>query len=194
MDTNKPQAVGASQSGCNTNSTLGNKSQDEGGKKKRKKKRGRRRGKKDVILNFAKTTRQRTSNHGAPNDRDSSEAASMSNKNESPPVDTKQHAPIKIGKGKLSLKTSVQDYGGNLNLPANITQREYETTGQFLKRLNRLVAKAKVEANLDDRFDMDISKGDVIASKVNAKKVHTRKPDIDKTELKFGHRKRRARR
>lgn len=59
---------------------------------------------------------------------------------------------------KLSLATSSKDYGGNLELPEKVKQREYETTGQFFRRLDRLVAKAKVEASMESRFDMNLNK------------------------------------
>lgn len=78
------------------------------------------------------------------------------------------------GKGKLSLKTSSKDYDGNLGLPEKVVQREFETTGQFLKRLDRLVAKAKVEASMETRFDMTLKKDD--REKVqNFNKEHRRK-------------------
>lgn len=59
----------------------------------------------------------------------------------------------------MSLTTSSRDYGSNLGLPDKIEQREFETTGQFFRRLDRLVAKARVEANLEARFDMTLPKG-----------------------------------
>lgn len=34
-----------------------------------------------------------------------------------------------------------------------ISKRKYETTGQYLRRLDRLAAKAKLEAAMDDKFD-----------------------------------------
>lgn len=69
-----------------------------------------------------------------------------------------QNDQVKKTKGKLALKTGNKDYGGNLGLPEKIVQREFETTGQFFRRLDRLVAKAKVEANLDSRFDTTLGK------------------------------------
>lgn len=51
-------------------------------------------------------------------------------------------------RGRLSLATNSQDYGGSLGLPDKVVQREHETTGQFFRRLDRLVAKTKVEARL----------------------------------------------
>lgn len=39
-----------------------------------------------------------------------------------------------------------------------IRQRQFETTGQFFRRLDRLIASAKEEANLEARFDITLSK------------------------------------
>jgi len=63
-----------------------------------------------------------------------------------------------MGKGKLSITTSNKDYGGNLGLPDKVKQREFETTGQFFRRLDRLIAKAKVEASMESRFDITLGK------------------------------------
>lgn len=39
-----------------------------------------------------------------------------------------------------------------------VKKRKSETTGQYFRRLERMVAKAKVEANLETRFDVKIPK------------------------------------
>lgn len=39
-----------------------------------------------------------------------------------------------------------------------IKKGKFETTGQYFRRIDRLVAIAKVEANLETRFDVSISK------------------------------------
>ena len=39
-----------------------------------------------------------------------------------------------------------------------VKKRKFETTGQYLRRIDRMVAIAKVEANLESRFDVTISK------------------------------------
>lgn len=59
------------------------------------------------------------------------------------------------GDGKMCLSTNSKDYSGAIDLPEKVSQREFETTGQFFRRLDRLVAKAKVEANMGARFDLD---------------------------------------
>lgn len=41
-----------------------------------------------------------------------------------------------------------------------VVQRKFETTGQYFRRLDRLVAKAKVEASLEARFDMTLPKSE----------------------------------
>lgn len=58
--------------------------------------------------------------------------------------------------GKLSISTSSKDYAGNLGLPEKVSQREFESTGQFFRRLDRLVAKAKAEASVESRFDVNL--------------------------------------
>lgn len=73
-----------------------------------------------------------------------------------PPEKVKKSKRNKSGH-KFTLSTSSKDYGGNLGLPEEITQREYESTGQFFRRLDRLVAKARVEANLETRFDVRLN-------------------------------------
>lgn len=60
--------------------------------------------------------------------------------------------------GKIILTTSSKEYDGNLGLPEQIKQREFESTGQFFRRIDRLLAKARVEANLESRFDMTLPK------------------------------------
>lgn len=52
---------------------------------------------------------------------------------------------------KLSLKTNSH----NDDMPKKVAQRKYESTGEFMRRLDRMVAKAKAEANINDRFDLD---------------------------------------
>lgn len=58
--------------------------------------------------------------------------------------------------GKLSISTSSKDYAGNLGLPEKVSQREFESTSQFFRRLDRLVAKARAEASVESRFDVDL--------------------------------------
>lgn len=103
------------------------KQQPSGSTSKRKKKNRRRRNKKDEILDFRKKAPSSTITNSR-----------------------------KAKKGKMSLTTSSQDYGGSLALPDKVSQREYESTGQFFRRLDRMVAKAKVEASLEARFDMNL--------------------------------------
>lgn len=107
--------------------------------KKRKKKLGRRRrGKKDVILDFRKHPKQKViPNAGA----DVVKVAKGKNKN------------------KLTLTTSSKDYDGQIGLPEKVSQGDFETTGEFFRRIDRMVAKAKVEADLDIRFDTKVSRG-----------------------------------
>lgn len=59
---------------------------------------------------------------------------------------------------KLNLSTGSKDYDGNVGLPEKVSQRKFESTGQFFRRLDRLVAKARVEANLETRFDMTLNR------------------------------------
>lgn len=59
---------------------------------------------------------------------------------------------------KLSLSTNSNDYGGSVKLPEKLTQGQFETTGQFMRRIDRLAAKAKVEASMEARFDMRLNK------------------------------------
>ena len=78
-------------------------------------------------------------------------------------VATEYIPPETTKKGKktgdrFTLSTSCKDYEGNLGLPEKVTQRQFESTGQFFGRLNRLVARAKVEANLETRFDMKLKR------------------------------------
>ena len=61
---------------------------------------------------------------------------------------------------RFALLTGSKDYEGNLGLPEEVAQREYESTGQFFRRLDRLVAKARVEANLESRFDIKLGRHD----------------------------------
>lgn len=155
----------------NTQTTSGaNKS-----KKKRNKAGRRRRGKKDIILDFSKkvkpksaATNSGTTVEGKPGDRIPTSSAKKRNKSSINIPSTQQTdvAPTisisrrkaKSNRGKLSLSTSNKDYGGNLGLPEKVSQREHETTGQFFRRLDRLAAKAKVEASMESRFDISFSK------------------------------------
>lgn len=144
-------------------------------KKKRNKAGRRRRGKRDVILDFSKKVKSKsvannsgTTVEGKPGDRILTSGAKKRNKTTINIPSTQQTdvAPMisisrrkaKSNRGKLSLSTSNRDYGGNLGLPEKVAQREHETTGQFFRRLDRLAAKAKVEASMESRFDMTLSK------------------------------------
>lgn len=40
--------------------------------------------------------------------------------------------------------------------PKKVKQRKFESTGQYFRRLDRLVAKAKAEASLETRFDVNL--------------------------------------
>lgn len=64
----------------------------------------------------------------------------------------------KTKKNTISLTTSFNDYGGAIELPEKVAQRENETVGQFMRRLDRLVAKAKVEASIGSRFGIETSR------------------------------------
>lgn len=108
---------------------------DEEKKKKKKKPGRRRRGKKDVILDFSKRAKS------------TKQLANESNGQESQQPATRN---------RISLATSRRDYEGNLGLPDKVVQREFETTGQFFRRLDRLAAKAKVEANIDERYQTNL--------------------------------------
>lgn len=130
----------------------------------------RRRGKKDVILDFSKgVKRKRPSKEGESDDESGQIAAivkpKMTKANTVQASDGTANIASDEARQKrkkddrLSLRTSSQDYGSNLGLPDKIEQREFETTAQFFRRLDRLVAKARVEANLEARFDMTIPKG-----------------------------------
>lgn len=121
---------------------------DGGNTKSKNRKPGRRRrGKKDVILNFSKH-RIAKANFGADPPLVKTAAAATG------------HKANKANKNKkLTLTTSSKDYDGQLGLPETVAQRDFETTGEFFRRLDRLVAKAKVEANLDERFDTKVSRG-----------------------------------
>lgn len=104
-------------------------------KTKTKKPGRRRRNKKDVILDFRKTTR---------NKRGQGDVA--------PPLDTSKNNGQKESrrkKGKIVITTGDNE---------RVVQREFETTGQFFRRIDRMVAKARVEANLETRFDMNLPK------------------------------------
>ena len=107
-----------------------------------KRKGRRRRNKKDIVLDFRKTGKKR--NDGQADVMTTAEFY------------RRESANKKSRKGKISLKTSSRDYDGTLGLPEEITQREFESTGQFFRRLDRLTAKARVEANLETRFDMTL--------------------------------------
>lgn len=123
---------------------------DKSSKNKKKKLGRRRRGKKDVILDFSKGSKRKVvANAGADQDKVAPSMTTTSNIK-------KQARKVK---GKLSLTTSSRDYDNQLGLPELVAQREYESTGQFFRRLDRLVAKAKVEASLDERFDTTVSSG-----------------------------------
>lgn len=142
---------------------------------KRKRVGRRRRGKKDVILDFTKRAKPKkkaaegSTVEGKPNNKitiSHSDKHKMANINVQPSSQQADMAPTfsnfknkaKSNKGKLSLTTGTRDYGGNLALPEKVSQREHETTGQFFRRLDRLAAKAKVEASLESRFDMTLRK------------------------------------
>lgn len=71
-------------------------------------------------------------------------------------VQTKKKRKKDSGSNKMSIPTNSKDYGGSLNIPEKVEQRKYETTGQFFARLNRMVAKAKVEANMGARFNVNL--------------------------------------
>lgn len=62
-----------------------------------------------------------------------------------------------LKKNKLTLATASKDYEGAIGLPENVTQREFESTGQFFRRIDRLIAKAKVEASMESRFDIELN-------------------------------------
>lgn len=66
---------------------------------------------------------------------------------------TNKNAPSRSKRGRMTLTTNFQDYGGSLNVPEQIKQRDGETTGQFLRRIDRLVAVTKVDANMQERFN-----------------------------------------
>lgn len=133
-----------SASSSSTNKVLNADANDKMDAKKKNKKLGRRRrGKKDVILNLSKhPNRVAKANFGA-----------------DPPATKVANKTNKAKNKKLTLTTSSKDYDGQLGLPETVAQRDFETTGEFFRRLDRLVAKAKVEANLDERFDTKVSRG-----------------------------------
>lgn len=116
-------------------------------KEKGKKKKGRRRrGKKDIILDFRKRAKPSKS---CLSDQHGSDVGCHQGTSDT----LRPGASRSVGKRKkMSLATSSKDYGDNLGLPDKVTQRECETTGQFFRRLDRLVAKAKVEAAMDEKF------------------------------------------
>lgn len=151
-----------------------NESATQKANKTKKKRPGRRRrGKKDIILDFTKRAKPRktatasVTNEGKQKDGIPTSHSKRHKKTTINIKPTSQQAVMeqsiskkkaKSNKGKLSLTTSNKDYGGNLGLPEKVSQREHETTGQFFRRLDRLAAKAKVEASMESRFDMTLRK------------------------------------
>lgn len=146
---------------------------------KRKKTGRRRRGKKDVILDFSKRAKKPAAETVGPatikvaqqakrTKPASSSSSSLSLRQSSSALAAHPHgASMDIANtrmasrsskrsGGLTLTTSSKDYDGNLGLPEKITQHDYETTGQFFRRLDRLVAQARVEANMEARFNMTL--------------------------------------
>lgn len=105
----------------------------------------RRRNKKDVILDFSKRVISKSSKQS----NTAAGAVAGSSK--------QAKKRTKATKEKLSIPTGSKDYEGNIALPDQVAQREFESTGQFFRRLDRLVAKAKVEANMEARFDMTLT-------------------------------------
>lgn len=147
-------------------------------KKKRNKTGRRRRGKKDTILDFSKKFKPKRIDtdvaidevgEGKPKEEKSTGIGKRQKKSTYQPPQQHQQADVakyvpkavkktKSKKGKISLTTGHKDYGCNLGLPEKVSQRDYESTGQFFRRLDRLAAKAKVEASLEARFDMTLRK------------------------------------
>lgn len=70
---------------------------------------------------------------------------------------TSKSTPIKKKRPKrgtkLTIHTNSKDYGGSLSLPEQISQRKYESTGEFMARINRMVAQAKEQAGIEAKFD-----------------------------------------
>lgn len=89
--------------------------------------------------------------------KESSNLISNKSRNSSPQIETtKKRRKKDSGSNKMSIPTNSKDYAGSLSIPEKVEQRKYETTGQFFARLNRMVAKAKVEANMGARFNVNL--------------------------------------
>lgn len=86
----------------------------------------------------------------------------------SPDAATNKKRPRRT-RGRLSLTTNSKDYAGTLDLPEQVCQRKYESTGQFIARLNRLVTKAKEEASMEAKFDMKLSENNQAKLKTQAR-------------------------
>lgn len=145
----------------------------KGTKNKRKKAGRRRRGKKDVVLDFTKRVKPKRIDGELVTDKPASKTKKLSSdktKNNESMVkvlsqddpdeesDFMKKSKTRNSRDKLSLTTSSKDYEGAISLPEKVSQREYETTSQFFRRLDRLAAKAKVEASMESRFDMTLER------------------------------------
>lgn len=171
-----------------------------------KKRRSRQKAKKNVILDFSKKFKRKgicdgesgklkTTSKFMP-DRETTTKTTTNPKAQLDDTSSKKsNRPSRSRSSKLTLTTSNKDYGGKLGLPDQVAQGEFESTGQFFRRLDRLVAKAKVEASLESRFDMNLSEiqGQAASSTMKRKVDEANKRD-EQNVLEFTKRNKRRKR